>query len=209
MKQLSPDLWQTSLYKSGALSSHAYYLKTSQGGVLLYNTGDKVDLDEMNTLGGIDYQLLTHRDESTPSQAMIREKFGCKLVCSEYESPSISKNGQVDIALEAGDHDIYGIKILATPGHTGGSLSFYYTSEHGNYLFTGDTIFQWEYRWATLVFSGAGGNSSDLINSLDRLKGLNPNIVMSSGFIVGDSHKIIDAGNWPSIIEETKKSIEV
>ena len=66
------------------LSSHAYYLKTSQGGIPLYNTGNKADFDEMNTLGVINYQRLTHRYESTPSQAMARGMFGSKFVCLEY-----------------------------------------------------------------------------------------------------------------------------
>lgn len=207
MKQLTPDLWQASLYQSGMLSSHAYYLKTPQGGVLLYNTGDRTDLDEMKALAGIDYQLLTHRDESTPSQEMIRQQYGAKLVCSKLEENSISRNGPVDIVLDEGDHEIYGIKILHTPGHTGGSLCFYYESEHGNYLFTGDTIFQWDYRWGTLVFEGAGGSTKDLITSLTRLKALKPTIVMSSGFIQGDAYKEIAEDEWASIIDETIASL--
>ena len=200
MKQIKPDLWQTSLYKTGMLSSHAYYLKTPKGGVLLYNTGDRADLDEIDSLGGIDYQLLTHRDESAPSQKTIRERFHSKLVCSEYELSAIIKNGAVDIALEKGDHTIYDIKIIETPGHTGGSISFYYESKHGNYLFTGDTIFQWKGKWSTLVISSAGGNTKALQKSLTRLKAFDPDIVMSSGFVEDSALVHIRKNDWCKVI---------
>ncbi len=200
MKQIRPDLWQTSLFKSGMLSSHAYYLKTPKGGVLLYNTGDHIDLDEIDSLGGIDFQLLTHRDESSPSQKIIRERFNSKLVCSEYESSAISENGDVDLALEEGDHNIYGIQIVETPGHTGGSISFYYESKHGNYLFTGDTIFQWNYGWSTLVISSAGGSNTALRTSLTRLKTFEPDIVMSSGFVDGSALVNVKKGEWNQVI---------
>lgn len=171
MKQLTDDLWQTSIHTSGMLSSHAYYLKTPVGNVLLYNTNNSQDLDKIEALGGIDYQLLTHRDEAAPSLQYIKDRFSAKLVCSEFERHYIEKHTSVDLPLSGHLPDIANIKIFNTPGHTGGSLCFYYQSPNGNnYLFTGDTIFQWEGEWATLIIAGAGGKASDLIESLIFVK---------------------------------------
>jgi glyoxylase-like metal-dependent hydrolase (beta-lactamase superfamily II) len=202
MKKLTEDLWQSTIHTSGMLSCHAYYLKTSQGNFLIYNTGNESDLAEIAALGGVDYQLITHRDEAAPSLSLIKDKFSSKLVCSEFEQSFLARHASVDIALDVGDHEVSGIQILHTPGHTGGSICFYFKSPTGNnYLFTGDTIFQWESEWATLVISGAGGNSEDLTRSLLKLKSLSPNFVISSGFIKEKAFVEIEPCDWGGIID--------
>lgn len=204
MKQLTDDLWQTTIHTSGILSSHAYYLTTPVGNVLLYNTNNTQDLDEIAALGGIDYQLLTHRDEAAPSLQYIKDRFSATLVCSKFEQPYIEKHARVELALDDDLPDIANINILSTPGHTGGSLCFYYQSPNGNnYLFTGDTIFQWQGEWATLVIAGAGGKASDLIDSLTLLKTLRPHFVMSSGFIKNDAIGRITPAQWPDVVNNT------
>ena len=72
MRQLESDLWQSTVHRSGILSTHAYFLERRGGNVLFYNTGDERDLDRIAELGGIRYQLLSHRDESGPSLDRIR-----------------------------------------------------------------------------------------------------------------------------------------
>lgn len=73
MKQLYDDLWQSERYSSGVLNTHAYFLQREQGNVLFYNTGATNDLDPIDELGGISYQLLTHRDEAGASLAGIKK----------------------------------------------------------------------------------------------------------------------------------------
>ncbi len=106
MKQVAPDLWQSQLCRSGILSTHAYFLERPSGNVLFYNTGDEDDLRHMSDRGGIAWQLLTHRDEAGPSQARIRDRFGCKLGCSAIETPFVAKHGKPDLEFNDGDDRI-------------------------------------------------------------------------------------------------------
>lgn len=203
MKQIQDDLWQSSLYSSGMLNTHAYFLTQSEGNVLFYNTGDDDDLRQMEELGGIKYQLLTHRDEAAPSLTRIRERFGSKMGCSVLESPAISRHAQPDIVFEPGDHDLDGIRILFTPGHTEGSICFFYQSPHGKaYLFSGDTIFKWNGRWATFVIPRFGGSNESLAESLLRLRQLSPDVVMSSGFIGPVPYGEVTREEWTQVIDD-------
>ena len=202
MKQLYPDLWQTPLYSSGMLSSHAYFLRHPDGNVLFYNTGDAAELDHIEQLGGIKYQLLTHRDEAGESLARIQERFGSTLMCTEYEADAISKHARADRYFEDGDHKLGDIDVLQTPGHTGGSVCFFYQSPHGkSYLFSGDTFFRWEGKWATLVLNGAGGSQDSLVKSLAKIRGLNPDVVMSSGFIGKVGLVELSSDKWTAAVD--------
>ncbi len=186
MKQIYPDLWQTKIYSSGMLNCYAYFLTTPAGNILFYNTNDEAELTHMENLGGIKYQLITHRDEAGPSLARIKNRFNSKLMFSELESEAIAKHAPADQFFEQEDHKLDDIQVIHTPGHTQGSVCFFYPSPHGkSYLFTGDTFFQWHGEWATLVLNSAGGSKEALQNSLQKLRDLKPDVVMSSGF-VGD-----------------------
>ena len=157
MRQIESDLWQSTVHQSGILSTHAYFLARRDGNVLFYNTGDDRDLDEIADLGGIRYQLLSHRDESGPSLERIRSRFGSTLCCSALEAPAVARDATVDVILENSDRSLGDIEIIHTPGHTDGSVCFLYPAPNGKaYLFSGDTIFQWNARWATLVLRNAG-----------------------------------------------------
>lgn len=202
MKQLYPDLWQTSIYRSGELSSHAYFLLHPAGNILFYSTGDNAELDHIEQLGGIKYQLLTHRDEAGPSLQRIQQRFGSMLMFSEYERDAIGEHALADRYFEVDDHKLGDIDVLHTPGHTGGSVCFFYQSPHGkSYLFTGDTFFQWQDRWATLVLASTGGSEAALAKSLLKLRSLNPDVVISSGFVGEVGVKEVTRDEWVEAID--------
>ena len=142
MRQLERDLWQSTLHQSGILNTHAYFLERPEGNVLFYNIGHDQDLETIAKLGGIRYQLLSHRDESGPSLERIRSRFGSKLGCSSVEAPVVGSDAPLDVIFEEGHHSLEDIEIIHTPGHTDGSICFFYRSPTGkSYLFTGDTVF--------------------------------------------------------------------
>ena len=206
MRQLERDLWQSTLHQSGILNTHAYVLERPEGNVLFYNIGHDQDVETIAKLGGIRYQLLSHRDESGPLLERIRSRFGSNLGCSSLEAPVVGRDAPVDIIFEEGDSSLEDIDVIHTPGHTDGSICFFYRSPTGkSYLFTGDTVFQWNGRWATLVLRNAGGSTEALGESLLRLRNLEPDVVLWSGF-VGDVsfaevtreewHKAVDQASW-------------
>ena len=202
MKQLQEDLWQSTIHSMGSLNTHAYFLRRPAGNVLFYNTENDGDLEEIAELGGLQFQLLSHRDESGPSLNRIKDRFGSRLCCSALEAPVVGKDATVDITFQAEDHHLGDIDIIHTPGHTAGSICFYYKSPYGkSYLFTGDTIFQSNGKWATLAFPRAGGSKAALAESLIRLRDLNPDIVMCSAF-VGDVSVVEVVGDeWAQAID--------
>ena len=88
MRQLEPHLWQSTLHESGILRTHAYFLKRREGKVLVDSIGDERDLETIAELGGVLYQILSHRDESGPLLERVRSRFGSKLCCSAREARS-------------------------------------------------------------------------------------------------------------------------
>ncbi len=187
----------------GSLNTHAYFLRRSAGNVLFYNTENEGDFEEMAGLGGVQFQLLSHRDESGPSLNRIKDRFGSKLCCSALEAPIIGKDAPVEVIFQVEDHHLGDIDIIHTPGHTEGSLCFFYKSLYGkSYLFTGDTIFQLRAKWATLVFARAGGSKASLVESLLRLRDINPDIVMSSAFVGDVSVVEVNGDEWTQAIDD-------
>jgi glyoxylase-like metal-dependent hydrolase (beta-lactamase superfamily II) len=64
-------------------------------------------------------------------------------------------------------------KVLSTPGHSKGSICLLF----GSYLFTGDTLFAGAIGRTDLW----GGNSEELLKSLEKLKNLDPYITVCPG----------------------------
>ena len=203
MKRLEEDLWQSTIHRSGILNAHAYFLERPSGNILFYNTGDEGDLRHMSERGGIAYQLLTHRDEAGPSQTRIRNRFGCKLGCSAIEGPFVSAHGKADLLFETGDDRIEDIDIIHTPGHTAGSICFFYQSPYGkSYLFSGDTIFQRNGEWSTLVLPDSGGSAAALAESMAKLRDTSPDIVMSSGFVGDAAYREVTREDWTAALDD-------
>jgi len=204
MKQIYDDLWQTKReFPFGNVQSHAYFLQCIEANVLIYNTGHTEEIRHMTELGGIKYQYLSHRDETGASLQTIKDHFGSELCCHVKEEPSIAQSCPVDIIFTGNVTHFSSIEVIHTPGHTDGSISFlYHSPSRYTYLFTGDTIFQSNGHWKTLVFPGAGGSADALTHSLLVYRELNPSVVLSSA----------SGGNEKSFVEitedEWKKDID-
>lgn len=80
---------------------------------------------------------------------------------------------QADILLKDGQ-EIFGFRVLHTPGHTAGSVCLLDEKEH--ILFSGDTMFCGSYGRTDL-----GGSMEDMRASLSRLLELDPETVVLSG----------------------------
>ena len=187
----------------GTLNTHAYFLRRPEGNVLFYNTSHDGDLEKIAELGGMQFQLLSHRDESGPSLNRIKDLFGSRLCCSALEAATIGKDAQVDVTFQPEDHHLGDIDIIHTPGHTAGSICFFYKSPYGkSYLFTGDTIFQSNAKWATLAFPRAGGSKASLADSLLRLRDLKPDVVMCSAFVGDVSYVEASGDEWAQAIDD-------
>lgn len=205
MKQLYPDLWQTTLSMLGTqLKVYAYFLcRKEEENVLFYNTDQLQDLDKIEELGGIRYQYLSHHHERGASLPVIKNKFGSQLCCHSKSEQRIAKFCPVDIKFLERTTHADGIEVIPTPGHTDGCVCYTYQSPHGKkYLFTGDTIFQWNGRWATLPLTGDGGDIEDLVATLLLLKEVNPNVIICSGSIGDVSVVEATSEQWAQSIDQ-------
>ncbi len=182
MKEIYPDLWETKLeIPFGAVHAHAYFLRCSEGNVLIYNTGHEEEIAHIAELGGIQYQYLSHRHEAGASLETIKRLFSSTLCCDEKERAAISESCEVDLTFSENTKHFADIEIVSTPGHTDGGTSFLYESPSGQtFLFTGDTFLQSNGQWQTIVSSAEGGRSEPLIESLQTYRELDPDVVLWS-----------------------------
>lgn len=202
MKKIYDNLWQNTRYSSGMLNTHAYVLEREQGNILFYNTGTPEDFKVMESIGGITLQLLTHRDEVGASQARLREKFKTKLGIGALEVSFAQQHSPVDYSFSENDNAIEDIQIIHTPGHTDGSICYFYKPARGkSYLFTGDTFFLSHGNWSTFVLNSFGGTNEAMVASLKKLRALKPDVVLSSGFIGDIAFEEMAADQWHLAID--------
>lgn len=220
MRQIYPDLWQTS--PEHPLPSHphttcnAYLLVREAGNVLFYGTGreaigkvdDRADHDRIEELGGVGHVLLAHWHEASPSVRVIKDRFGATVISHARDAPAIGKEGGVapdvtfwDRRMLLGD-----IEAIPTPGHTVGSACYLHRSPHGRtYLFTGDTIWPARGSWTSVTFEDDAKQSAHR-SSLDLLATLEPTVVLSA-VAPGETFEEIAPSSWPSAIEATKAGL--
>lgn len=210
MKQIQPDLWQTApehpFPDFPRVSTHAYLLVRDGGNVLFYSSGHVADDRDVRELGGIARQYLSHRDEAGPPLVRIRETFGPVLCCHRLEEAAVRKACPVDLTFDRRETHPGGIEVIPTPGHTPGSTCFLVQSPHGKtYLFTGDTIFPNDDAWETLVLDV--GSKSDLKESLRLLRGLEPDLVISSASVGDVAFKEMSAGEWREAVDGALRAL--
>ena len=137
------------------------------------------------------YLLLTHGHyDHIMGAKKLKHKFGCKIGISAEDAPMLSSareslaafsgapqhNVTPDFILKDNDSIIFGsteISVLATPGHTKGSMCFI----AGNYLFSGDTLFKGSCGRTDFP----GGSWVEMQQSLERLKKLNGDLIVCAG----------------------------
>ena len=209
MNQIYSDLWQTTPeHPFPNAVTHAYFLKREGGNVLFYSSGISEDLQQIQELGGIIRQYLSHRDEAGQPLVEIKQMFGSELCCHRLEEKAIARVCPVDLTFQTREIHLGDIEIIPTPGHTAGSTCFQYKSPYGKtYLFSGDTIYPSNGSWETLVWTGQGGSKSDLMDSLKQLRNLKPDVVIASASVGDRGFGEMASGEWQEIIDRTLRSL--
>ncbi|MDT5008275.1 MAG: hypothetical protein QOJ24_5451 [Mycobacterium sp.] len=201
MEKVLTDLWQTRTDSPfPGLTTHAF-LWTGPN-ALFYSTATDADFDELDELGGISDQYLSHRDEAGPILAKIADHFDSSLHAPAAELLEIGQHAHVDVPLGSRHIDGDGIEVIPTPGHSPGSTCYVADGAEGSYLFTGDTLVlgdsgEW---WAGYI--PGIGDADALATSLRLLRTLSPDVVISSAF-QGDSavHRIQPA-RWTDHVDQ-------
>ncbi|MCT7376298.1 MBL fold metallo-hydrolase [Chelativorans salis] len=221
MRQLYPDLWQTSLERpvpgEPKAAAHAYLLIRDGGNVLFYNTGREAsgkpgeddDLRKIEELGGIAHQLLGHWHEASPSLSKIKQLFGSTLAVHERDAEAVEREAGTtpDLTFTSRHTFLDNVEVIPTPGHTHGSTAFLYRSPHGRtYLFTGDTIVPSKDSWLAAGFEDDPGQPN-LRQSLELLRGLEPDVVLAAGALGDQTFKEVSRTEWQAAVDAAAASL--
>lgn len=196
MRQVLTDLWETQTDSPfPGLTTHAY-LWTGRN-TLFYSPATDAEFAEIEKLGGVADQYLSHRDEAGPMLKAIAQHFDSTLHAPAAELRDINQHAHVDVPLGSRHTDDNGIEVIPTPGHSPGSTCYRVTGAEGTYLFTGDTLIRnTEGRWWAGYIEGISDVDS-LADSLRLLAGLEPDVVISSAFQGDTAVHRIRPGEWP------------
>jgi hydroxyacylglutathione hydrolase len=208
--QISDDLYQTRTDSPlPGLTTHAYLWRRPTGNVLFYSPATDADFDDIDGLGGVATQYLSHLDEAGPNLARIADRFGSRLHAPAAELESIEQHAHVDVPVDARRHvDANGVEVIPTPGHSAGSTCYLVTLGDGTkVLFTGDTIFPaGDGTWTTFLVPGRG-DAGQLAASVELLGAERPDVVISSAFGGEAAIESVDARRWAEIVDQALASV--
>ncbi len=212
MKQIQADLWQTGTESPfPGLTTHAYLLHREAGNVLFYNTSLVEDIEAMSGLGGVAWQLLSHRDELGSSLQGIRTRYGARLGGHVAERQDFAHYLVPDLLFERREMIVDGIEVIPVPGHSPGSVCFVVTSITGlRYLFTGDTLFlggNGLWRAGFIPGHNSEEDRQQIAESLQLLVDLAPDLVIGSAFATAPGWQKICAADWPAMVAQARKAL--
>jgi glyoxylase-like metal-dependent hydrolase (beta-lactamase superfamily II) len=212
LKQIRDDLWETQGESPfPGLTTHAYlWTPPSGGNVLFYSTVTDADFDEIEQLGGVAHQYLSHHDEAGPMVREIARRFGARLYGGRADAERIAKVVDDAVWLDHRRVDENGVEAIPTPGHTPGSTCYVVNGAGGaGYLFTGDTIYterNGSWTAGNLSFS----DPVALAGSLKLLASLRPDLVASSAAPGGvGAHDLRGGDDWAVHVREALASLGV
>jgi hydroxyacylglutathione hydrolase len=210
MTRIRDDLWQTRTESPfPGLTTHAYVWRGPSGNILFYSPASDADFEAIEQLGGVSAQYLSHLDEAGPMLAQVADRFGSRLHAPAAELDAIGRHAQVDAPVEARRHvDANGVDVIPTPGHSDGSTCYLVTGVGGEkYLFTGDTMFPaGDGTWSTFLVPGRG-SAAELRSSLEVLRTVQPDIVISSAFAGDTAIETVGDGRWHECVAEALASV--
>jgi hypothetical protein len=210
MRPIRSDLWESRLDTPyPGVTTHAYlWTGGPDGNVLFYGTQTDLDFDELESLGGVAHQYLSHRDEAGPMLARTAWRFGTLLHAPARELVEIGQHAHIDVALGSRHVDANGIEVIPTPGHSPGSTCYLVPGANGKtYLFTGDTIMlAGDGTWVA-GFLPSISAAPELADSLQVLAALRPDLVISSA-CPGDSAVHVPGKPWAACVEQARSRME-
>lgn len=122
--------------------NYAYILRTESGNATVIDPGEAqpiLDYLDKQTLRLTHILNTHHHGDHCAGNSALKQKTGAQIIAPAAESEKI---GNVDQYIEDGEAllvNAHNITVIATPGHTLGSVCFYVPAQ--NALFTGDTLF--------------------------------------------------------------------
>ncbi|MFI8607419.1 MBL fold metallo-hydrolase [Pseudomonas sp. NPDC077649] len=207
MQQIRDDLWETATETPmPGLTTHAYLLTREAGNLLFFNTSLQQEIERMGELGGVAYQLLSHRDELGDSLLQIRQRFGTRLGGHRREQAEFARFVTPDILFDDRETLLGNIDVIPTPGHSPGSTCFLVHSPTGQrYLFTGDTLYRSaDGSWKAGFIAGhnSPADRQTMATSITGLRELEPDLVIGSAFAGSNGYQEMGQGEWQAHVDD-------
>ena len=210
MRPIRADLWETRVDNPyPGLTTHAYlWTGGHHGNVLFYGTQTDADFDDLEALGGVAHQYLSHRDEAGPMLGRVAERFGAQLHAPAKELLEIGQHAHIDVPLGGRHVDGNGIEVIPTPGHSPGSTSYLVPGANGQtYLFTGDTLLvNGEDIWVA-GFLPSISEAATLADSLRSLAALRPDLVISSACPGNSAVHAPGGRRWADCVAQAREHV--
>lgn len=123
-----------------SFGASSYFIKDPRANILIDSPRfAKPLVKELEKLGGVDYILLTHKDDVADHEK-FQKHFGAKRLIHKKELCSSITDAEIIYDVDhtgALSDELNDLLVIPTPGHTEGHLCFLYKEK---YLFTGDHI---------------------------------------------------------------------
>jgi hypothetical protein len=126
LKQIRDDLWETSPFSPfDPAITHAYLWTPPSGeNVLFYAPGNDDDFDQIEELGGVADQYLSHEDEAGPALGLVRDRFGSALHVGAGDRDGVARFAEPDDLIDERAVEATGVEVIPTPGHSPGSVCY-------------------------------------------------------------------------------------
>lgn len=132
-------------FVGGSLESNCYIIRTTNGGSCFiidpgYEPQRIIDFVKKEGLTAQGVLLTHHHHDHVGAAAKVADALQCPVMIHEIDA--YYYKGRIDRQLRDGEELVLDgevIRVINTPGHTGGSVCF--LSEKSKVVFSGDTIF--------------------------------------------------------------------
>ena len=154
-----------------SLHARAFLLRRDRGNLIIYSVSH-LDLDALQSLGGVSRQYLNHRHEA----GLASDQVGVPLFVHERERESVEETLHVRGTFSRRHTLDDDFEVIPTPGHTKGTTAYLWDSGQHRFLFTGDTVFLKHGEWVAAVLG-----SSDVgpyVESLEQIRELDFDVLV-------------------------------
>lgn len=182
---------QVVTYPYGPLGSNMYYAETSAGKILIDPSVYPKRLSKKEMPSKIDYILITHGHfDHIDAIDKWNKLFPFARIYISYDDLHCFKDPLYNCSIDFADpvtYDVHafdikdlnlpGLTVIRTPGHSKGGLCFLFEEGEDKVLFSGDTLFAGSVGRTDLT----GGNTQEMIESLKKLRELDPSTQVYPG----------------------------
>lgn len=135
--ELENGIYHCGFHSENSFGAASYFIKNPKGNYLIDSPRYTNKLaDKMQELGGVAYQLLTHKDDIADTN-LYWAKFQGKRMIHRDDSTAKTFDYEHFFEGEAPTHLNEDMIMIPVPGHTKGSVCYLYQNK---YLFTGDHL---------------------------------------------------------------------